>query len=103
MVWDHVPQRTSRLIKAPAAADIKGLGHSDLNMIDMVTIPDRFKHAVGETQDQDILDRLLAEIVIDPVNLMLVDEVQQIAIQGARRSEFRAERLLDDQPPPSAF
>ncbi len=72
-------------------------------MIDMVTIPDRFKHAVGETQDQDILHRLLAEIVIDPVNLMLVDEVQQIAIQGARRSEVRAERLLDDQPPPSAF
>src|ERR1700675_5074826 len=103
MVRDHVPQRTSCFIKVPAAADIKGLGDSDLDVIDMVTIPDRFKHAVSETQDQDILDGLFAEIMIDPVDLVFVDEVQQIAIQRARRSEVRAKRLLDDQAPPSAF
>ncbi|MGX1327379.1 hypothetical protein AB7M56_001878 [Bradyrhizobium elkanii] len=46
-------------------------------MVDVVAIPDRLEHAVGEAQHQDVLDGFLAEIVIDPVDLVLVHQLQQ--------------------------
>ncbi|MGY4378946.1 hypothetical protein ACVWZ3_006585 [Bradyrhizobium sp. i1.3.6] len=50
-------------------------------MVDMVAIPDRLEHAVGKAQHQDVLHRLLAEIMIDPVDLVLVHDLQEIGIQ----------------------
>ena len=71
-------------------------------MIDVVAVPDRLEHAVGEAQHHDVLHRLLAEVVIDPVNLIPGEEAQQVRIQCAGRFEIEAERLFNDQPAPAA-
>ena len=83
-------------------ADAEFLVDRDLHVVDVVAIPDRLEHAVGEAQHQDVLDGLLAEIVIDPVDLVLVDDLQQFAVQRLRRGQVGAERLFDHQPPPAA-
>jgi len=68
----------------------------------VVAVPDRLEHAVGEAQHQNVLHRLLAEIVIDPVNLVFIDELEQFAVQRPRGSQIGAERLFHHQPPPRA-
>ena len=59
---------------AAMADDPDLLIDGDLHMVDVIAVPDRLEHAVGEAQHQDVLHRLLAEIMIDPVDLLLVDE-----------------------------
>ena len=93
-------KRPGGIVEAAAMADAEFLVDGDLDMVDVVAIPDRLEHAVGEAQHQDVLHRLLAEVMIDPVDLMLVDEFQQFAVQRSRRGEVGAERLFDHQPPP---
>ena len=74
MVRHHVAQRAGRVVEAAAVADAELLVDGDLHVIDVVAVPDRLEHAVGEAQHQDVLDRFLAEIMIDPIDLVLVDE-----------------------------
>ena len=102
MVRHHVAERAGGVVEAAAMADADLLVDGDLHMVDVIAIPDRLEHAVGEAQHQDVLHRFLAEIVIDPVDLVLVYDVQQFVVQGFRRGEVGAERLFDHQPPPCA-
>ncbi len=77
MVRHHVAQRAGRVVEAAAVTDTELLIHGDLDVVDVITIPDRLEHAVGEAHHQDVLDGFLAEIMVDPVDLVLVDEFQQ--------------------------
>ena len=67
-------------------------------MVDELLAPQRFEDAVGEAQREDVLDRLLAEVVIDPEHLMLAECGADLLVERARRFEIVAERLLDDHP-----
>ena len=75
MIWHHVPQRSGRVVEAAAMADRQLFVDGDLDMVDVVAIPDRLEHPVGEAKDQDVLDGFLAEIVVDPVDLMFVGDL----------------------------
>src|SRR6185312_15048279 len=77
------------------------LRHGDLNMIDPVTVPDRLEEPIGEAERHDALDRVLAEEVIDPEDLLLVQRAQDASFELARRLESMAERLLDHHAPPA--
>ena len=46
------------------------LGVCDLNVIDVLPVPQRLEDAVGKTKDQQVLHRLFAEIMIDAINLL---------------------------------
>ena len=102
VVRHHVAQRAGRVVELAAPLDADRLGDGDLHMVDVVAVPQRLEDAVGEAQHHDVLHRLLAEIMIDPIDL---------ASRPARRGSARfsacaeckigAERLLDDDPPPT--
>ena len=100
VVLHHVAQRAGLLVVAAAAFDADRLGHRDLHVVDVAAVPDRLEDAVGEAEDHQVLDGLLAEVVIDAVDLRLVEGRGQLLVQRARRGEVAAERLLDDDPPP---
>src|ERR1700720_4409853 len=68
----------------------------------MVTIPDRLEQAVGEAQHQNVLHRLLAQIMVDAKNLILAEDPEQLAIELPRRGEIGAERLFDNDASPCA-
>ena len=63
---DDVARGADAVVVAGAAADADVLGHRDLHVVDVVAVPDRLEHRVGEAQGQQVLDRLLAEVVVDP-------------------------------------
>ena len=102
MVLEHVADhaRLFEITRPVPHADL--LGHRNLHILDVVAVPDRFEDRVGEPQDQDVLDGLLAQVVIDAIDLMLGKRAVQVAVERERGVQVDAERLLDDHPCPSA-
>ena len=91
------------VIGTSAAGHADLLGHRDLHRRHVPPVPDRLEDAVAEPQGQDVLDGLLAEIMVDAVDLALVQNGRDFAIQGAGAFEVVAERLLDDHAAPGLF
>ena len=77
-----------------------GLGHGDLNVVDMVAVPQRLEDAVGKAQHQDVLNCLFSEEVIDPINLILGKYLEDLPVEGLGRCQVVPEGFLDDHPPP---
>src|SRR5205085_6394896 len=69
--------------------------------VDELPVPDRLEDAVREPQRQNVLDRLLAEVVVDAEDLFLAEVALDLRAQRAGRLEIVAEGLLDDQPRPA--
>ena len=65
VVGDHVAQGSGLFIKSGAGADAEGFGAGDLDVVDVVAMPDGLEQGVGKAEDQDVLHRLLAEIMVD--------------------------------------
>lgn len=63
VVLDDVARGADPVVVPGAAADADVLGHRDLHVVDVVRVPDRLEHLVGEPEGQQVLDRLLAEVV----------------------------------------
>jgi hypothetical protein len=96
VVDDHVAQRADRVVEVAAVLDPEVLRHRDLHGLDVVPVPDRLEHRVGEPQVEDLLEPHLPEEVVDPVDLRLVEVLVQLAGELAGGCEVVAERLLDD-------
>ena len=80
----------------PAILHAEVLGHRDLDTRDVVAVPDRLDHRVREPQIQQLVGAHLAEEVVDPVELGLVDRLVDFRRQSPCGIEVVAERLLDD-------
>src|SRR5207342_455692 len=76
--------------------ETEALGYVDLDVVDVVAVPDRFEQTVGEAERQDVLRRLLAEEVVDPEDLLLLEDLVQLGVQLLGALEVGAERLLHD-------
>ena len=100
VVLEHVAQAPRLLVVARAVLDADRLGHGDLHVVDVLAVPERLEERVGEAEHQDVLDGLLAEVVVDAVDLPLGEQRAQAAAQRPRRGEVAAEGLLDDDPRP---
>jgi hypothetical protein len=72
MVRHHVTQRAGPLVELAAVLDTNGLRNVNLNMLDLLPVPQWLEQTVGKPQRHDVLDRLLAEEMIDPIDLMLL-------------------------------
>ena len=75
VVLHDVPHRADTVVVAGALFDPDRFGGRDLHVIDVLTCPDRLEDAVREPQDQDVLHRLLAEVVIDAEDLVLAEDL----------------------------
>jgi len=71
-------------------------------MIDMVAVPHRLEDPVGKAQYHYVLDRLLAEEMVHPIDLGFRQRTEDLSIQRSGRGEIAAERLFDDDPPKSS-
>ena len=74
VVLDHVAQRAALVVVA-ARAGADRLGHRDLHVVDVRRVPDRLEEDVGEAQRQQVLHRLFAEVVIDAVDLIFLEDL----------------------------
>ena len=103
MVRHHVAQRPGGVVIAAAAAHAERLRDRYLDMLDMVPVPDRLEQSVGEAKNQNVLYRLLAQIMVDAKNLVFAKDTEKLAVERLRRGEIGAERLLDDDTPPGSI
>ncbi len=97
MVLQHVA-RGARFVVVSAAAPLEPLrfGHRDLHVVDVIAIKERFEDGVAEAEQQDVLHRLFAEIVIDPVDLLLGEIATQVAGQCLGGRQVVAVRLFEN-------
>jgi hypothetical protein len=95
---DHVPVGAGRVVERGPALDRQRFRHVDLHVADVVAVPDRFEQPVREPEREDVVDRFLAEEVVDAEDLRLIEHRVHRLVQRARRGQVGAERLLDDHP-----
>ncbi len=102
MIRDHVAQRAGRFVELAAVFDTERFGGRDLDRIDVLARPHRLEDAVLEAQRHDALHGFFAEEMIDAVDLRFRRNLQQAAVERARRRQIGAERFFDRQPPERA-
>ena len=100
VVLHHVAQRPGGVVVAAAALDAEAFGDGDLDVVDMGGVPQGLEQRVAEAERHQVLDRLLAEIMVDPVDLPLVEHGADGVVHLAGRLEVVADRLLDDDAGP---
>ncbi len=92
---DHVADVPGLLVEDATALDADVLGHRELHVVDVAAVPDRLEHPVREAEREDVLDGLLAEVVIDAEDLRLVEDLVDRRVQLHRAREVATERLLE--------
>ena len=102
VVLDDIAGRADAVVVAGPATQPDVFGHSDLHVVDVVRVPDRVEQLIGEPQRQDVLHRLLAEVVVDPEHRLLGEDGVDHLVEFACAVQVVAERLLDDHPAPPA-
>ena len=98
MVLQHVPQRTGVVVVPAAGAHAKRFGDRDLHVVDRARVPQRFQEGVGEPGHEQVLHAFLAEVVVDAKDLGFVEYRSYGVVDGTRRCEIVADRLLQDHP-----
>ena len=96
MVLHHVAQRAGFFVVAGSGPDAFRFAHRDLHMIDVFVVPDRLEDAVGEPDDHQILNRLFAQIVIDPEDLRFIEDAARDFVDGLRGGQITPDRFFDD-------
>jgi hypothetical protein len=81
VILNHVPERSRPFVVPAAVLHTNGLRRGDLHMVDVVPIPYRFEDPIGEAEHQQVLHRLLAEIMVDAVHLRLVEHAEDGGVQ----------------------
>jgi hypothetical protein len=66
-----------------------------LYVVDVVPVPSCAKEFVAKSENEDVLDHLLTEVVIDTVELILVPVGSKRALKLSGAREIFAKRLLD--------
>ncbi|MNZ61890.1 hypothetical protein D3C78_799930 [compost metagenome] len=84
MVLNHVAQLAGLVEIAPTAFDADLLGHGDFHVGDGVLVPLGFEQAVGEAQGDQVLHRLLAQVMVDAVNTAFREEPRHGVVHPAR-------------------
>ena len=94
--WTMSAEDAGFLVVGAATLETDGLGHGDLDGVDVAAVPDRLEDHVSKAQDEDVLDGLFPEIVVDAVDLGLVKDVVGDGVEGLSGGKVAAEGLLDD-------
>ena len=100
VVLDHVAGRAHAVVVPCPAAGADVLRHGDLHVVHIVGVPERLEELVGEAQRQDVLHRLLAQVVVDPEHRVRREHRLDDVVQLPGRFQVVPERLLDHHPAP---
>ena len=94
MVLDHVANGAGLIVETAAAFDAEIFRHGDLHALDVVAIPERLHERVGEAEDHHVVDRPLAEIMVDAKDGGLGEDCVQDPVELLRRGQVMAEGFL---------
>src|SRR5262245_37685246 len=103
MVLDHVPKRAGFLIVSASSFDANRFGGCDLYVVHIAAIPQRLKNTIAETKRQNILDSLLAQVMIDAEHLVFVEHTMDRVVEFSGTLQVVPERLFDDNSSPAGI
>ena len=92
MVLNDVAEESGLLVEGAATFDADGFSGCDLNVVDEVAVPDVLEDAVGEAEDEDVLDSLFAEVVVDAEDLVFLEDLIDLVVESAGRTLGRGRR-----------
>src|SRR6185437_1935739 len=96
VVLNHIAEGADGVVEAAPVLNAKGFRHGDLDAANIIAIPRWLEHRVGEPRVEDVLNWLLAEIVVDAKDRFFGEIREQGAVERLSRLAIAAERLLDD-------
>ena len=97
MVRNHVAKGAGPIVVVAPALDPEGLGDGDLDAVHVAAVPDRLEDPVGEAECQDVLNGLLAQVVVDAEDLGFPKDLEEPQVQVPGGVEVPAEGLLHDE------
>ena len=100
MVLEHVSQNPGFLVVPGAAPDNRLFRRGNLDVVDIIPVPDRFKNRVGKPQHHDVGNGFFAEVMVNSVNLCFVKPLMNKRVERNRRRSVRSKRLFQDNSPP---
>ena len=98
MVLHHVAHGAVFVIIGPAFANALRLRDGNLHVVDGEIVPQGFEQTVGEPQGDQVLHRLLAEIVIDAEYSIFVERGSDRVIDDTRTRQVFADGLFHRHP-----
>src|SRR5262249_39594909 len=96
MVLNYVANGAGFVVERAAPLDAEIFGHRDLHALDAIPVPERLDEAVGEADEQHVMHRPFAQVMVDAEDRALVEAAEQRAVEGLGRREIATERLFDD-------
>ena len=72
MALEHVAKDAGVFVVGGAVADVEVFENGYLDVVDVVSVPEGFEDGVAESEDDQVLDGVFAEIVVDAKQLVLV-------------------------------
>src|SRR5205807_1569583 len=84
----------SRIAANVSTVETEPFRHRDLHALDVMAVPHRLQEGVRETEEQEILHRLLAEIVVDAEDALLIEYLMQRRVERPRTREVASEWLF---------
>jgi hypothetical protein len=100
MVLEHVTEAPRFFVVAAAVLDAQRFGRGYLNMVDVLTVPDRLDDRIGKPEREDVLDGVLSEIVINPKDLLFIQGALDGVAEITGAAEVAAEWLFDHDARP---
>jgi len=98
MVLHDIADGPDFFVKGAAALHAELFRHGDLNVLHVVSIPDRLQEGVGEAEKQQVLHRLLAQVVVDAKDGAFLEYLVQGTVKGLCARKVAPERLFHDHP-----
>jgi hypothetical protein len=99
VILDHVAQGAGFLVIAATRAHALAFAHGDLDMIHCVPRPQPLKDCVREPEHQDVLHRLLPQIVVNAQDLALMHVARQRGAEPLGGGKILSEWLSTDALP----
>jgi hypothetical protein len=100
MVLDDITERAGFFIKASSTGYAKLFCHRDLDAFHVPPIPNRLEEGIGKAKIQEVLNRFFAQVMVNPKDGRLVEDLVQGPIQGFRGSEIPPKWFFDHDTAP---
>ena len=72
------------------------LCHGDLDALDLSAVPERLKERILEAEKDHVMNRPLAEVMVDAEDVLLVESPEQNPIKRLRRNKVVTEGFFND-------
>ena len=83
MIGEHVPDGSGLFVIEATMFHSEGFGYGNLDVIDILPVPYGFKNSIGEAKHQNVLHGFFAQIMINAVDLVFMEDVSQRVIERA--------------------